>query len=274
RVRGQGASAMDRNGAPDWPITTHHSPKLMDFGLARRDEGEVTVTLEGQVLGTPAYMSPEQARGEAHQGDGRSDGDRPGVILYQVLTGSLPFRGNARMQLLQVLHHEPAPPRRRDPSLPRDLETICQKAMAKEPARRYQTARDFAADLRRFLKGEPIQARRVSLGERAVKWGRRRPAVIAVGAAIVVRLATGVWLWQREADQRDRDEARRVAEEAKKKTQIEFYASMARVRGALEGVGRLKETEARRRYLSYKVYRRSGRVEKVEIVTGLGELSG
>jgi hypothetical protein len=178
------------------------------------------------------------------------------------------------MQLLQVLHHEPAPPRKRDPSLPRDLETICLKAMAKTQARRYQSARDFAADLRRFLKGEPIQARRVSLGERAVKWGRRRPAAIALGAAVVLMLAAAAWVWQREANQLRNDEARRLDEETATKIRIEFYTSMVRRRGVLEGVGRLEETQAQRRYLSYKVYRRSGRVAKVEIVTGRGELSG
>ncbi|HEV3261496.1 MAG TPA: protein kinase, partial [Gemmataceae bacterium] len=88
-------------------------PHVMDFGLAKRDAGEVTVTLEGQVLGTPAYMSPEQARGEGHTVDGRSDVYSLGVILYQLLTRSLPFQGNPRMQMHQVLHQEPTPPRKR-----------------------------------------------------------------------------------------------------------------------------------------------------------------
>jgi tRNA A-37 threonylcarbamoyl transferase component Bud32 len=169
-------------------------PRLMDFGLAKRDAGEATMTVEGQVLGTPAYMSPEQARGEAHAVDGRGDVYSLGVILYQLLTGELPFKGNARMLLHHVLHDEPKPPRQRDPKVPRDLETVCLKAMAKEPARRYATAGDFAADLRRFLADEPIRARRAGLAEKLWRRCRRNPAVATLGAAVVVLLGALVVL--------------------------------------------------------------------------------
>src|SRR5205085_8468108 len=118
--------------------------------------------------------------------DARSDLYSLGVILYELLCGELPFRGQTRMLLVQVMQDEPRPPRRLNDRIPRDLETICLKAMAKEPARRYPTARDLADDLRRFLKGEPIRARPVGPWERGWRWARRHPA----GAALLA--VTGV----------------------------------------------------------------------------------
>jgi tRNA A-37 threonylcarbamoyl transferase component Bud32 len=161
-------------------------PHLTDFGLAKRNDGEVTMTQDGQILGTPAYMSPEQARGEGHRADARSDVYSLGVILYECLTGGLPFRGQQRVLLHQVLHGEPVAPRRRDASIPRDLETICLKAMAREASRRYETAEDLADDLRRHLAGKPIRARRASVIERAWKWSRRNPALAGLTVVVVV----------------------------------------------------------------------------------------
>jgi hypothetical protein len=176
-----------------------NTPCVMDFGLARRDTGEITMTIEGQVLGTPAYMSPEQARGEGHTADSRSDVYSAGVVLYQLLTIELPFRGTKAMVLYQVEHDEPRPPRGLNDHIPRDLETITLKAMAKEPDRRYATAGDFAADLRRWLDGEPIQARPVGRAERAVKWARRNPGVarllVVLVAVAVVSLVLALIAW-------------------------------------------------------------------------------
>jgi eukaryotic-like serine/threonine-protein kinase len=216
------------------------SPYLMDFGLAKRDGGEVTMTLDGQVLGTPAYMSPEQARGESNKVDGRSDVYSLGVVLYELITGELPFRGNTRMLLHQVLNDEPRPPRGLNDRVPRDLETICLKAMSKEPSRRYQSARDLGDDLRRLLSGEPIRARPAGRWERGWNWVRRRPAAAALlavsGVAVLalvgvaVGLVYGSWLRDALADvNRARlaeEEQRRKAEEALAREQSLRYANL------------------------------------------------
>lgn len=164
-------------------------PRLMDFGLAKRDTGEITMTMDGQVLGTPAYMSPEQASGQVRWVDRRTDIYALGVVLFRLLTGELPFRGTATSQIQQRLTDDAPSPRRLDDSVPLDLATVCLKCLERDPNRRYDHANQVADEMRRYLAGEPVQARPLSIWGRAGRWARRRPATaaaMALGAVLAV----------------------------------------------------------------------------------------
>lgn len=165
-------------------------PHITDFGLAKRIEADRTMTSDGRVMGTPAYMSPEQALGDSHRVDSRSDVYSLGVILYELLTGERPFQGNRRQLLLQVIEDDPRAPRRLNDQIPKDLENICLKAIAKTSQRRYQTAEELAADLRRFLNGDPVVARPTGPVQRLWRWGRNNP--LAASLLLAVTIGSGV----------------------------------------------------------------------------------
>jgi WD40 repeat protein len=178
-------------------LTADGTPKITDFGLAKRLDSDGGLTGSEAVLGTPGYMAPEQAAGKKDVGPA-ADVYALGAVLYHCLTGRPPFRAATPLETArQVLEEEPLSPSRLQPQVPRDLVTVCLKCLQKDPARRYASALDLADDLGRFLRHEPVRARRASLWERGRKWARRRPA----GAALLLLglvaglalLGGGVW---------------------------------------------------------------------------------
>lgn len=177
-------------------LTREGTPRVTDFGLAKRLDGGSGPTVTGQVVGTPCYMAPEQATGRTREIGPTVDVYALGVILYEMLTGKPPFEGETPWETMrQVVCQEPVSPRRMQPGVPRDLETICLKCLDKQSWRRYPRAGDLADDLRRFLDGwPPIQARPVGRVERVWKWVRRQPALavlLLVSVLTVLGAPTG-----------------------------------------------------------------------------------
>ena len=172
-------------------IDAQDEPRITDFGLAKRLEHDSDLTLSGQVLGSPNYMSPEQAAARRGQVSRRSDVYSLGAILYHLLTARPPFQAEALADTLRlVLNSEPVSPRLLNPGVPADLETICLKCLEKDPANRYPTALALSEDLDRFLKDEPILARPVGRPEKAWRWCRRNPVVASLAAATLALLLT------------------------------------------------------------------------------------
>src|SRR5262245_30743190 len=202
-------------------LTEEGVPKITDFGLAKQLDRQHAPTASGAILGTPSYAAPEQAAGKSKAIGPATDVYALGAILYECLTGRPPFRAETPLDtLMQVVADEPVPPRRLQPRVSRDLETICLKCLHKEPRKRYASALDLADDLGRFQRTEPISARPIGLGERSVKWVRRRPAVAALLGALVVLVAAGfagmTALWLRAEEHRGRATAAQAEAEGQR----------------------------------------------------------
>jgi len=179
-------------------LTPEGAPKITDFGLARRYEDGSDLTIGGTRLGTPSYMSPEQAIGREGTIGPSADIYSLGAVLYEMLTGRPPFRGDSPAETeRQLLHDDPVAPGLLNARIPRDLEVICLKCLHKTPISRYASAQALADDLRRFLAGEPISARPVGFVERAVKLIRRSPArsALIAGSILVLIVLSGAALW-------------------------------------------------------------------------------
>lgn len=231
-------------------LSSDETPKIGDFSLARRLEHESTIMTHARQVGTPSYMAPEQAAGDSRAIQPAVDIYALGAILYELLTGRPPFKGESSTETRrQVITEEPVPPSRLNSRVPRDLQTICLKCIQKDPVRRYETAADLADDLERFTRGEPILARPVGAAERMVKWCRRRPSTtfaIAVSvAAMVGAVAGGIWLQQVEHARHTEETVRRERARASIESALPLLSQFVTSRQWSDATGVLRTAQTR-----------------------------
>jgi serine/threonine protein kinase len=222
------------------------TPKITDFGLAKRLDEDSQQTRTGAVMGTPCYMAPEQASGRVREIVPATDVYALGAILYEMLTGRPPFRGVSAVDtLLMVRHDEPVPPRRLQPKVPRDLETICLKCLQKDPKKRYDSALALAEDLAQFQAGAPIRARPMGRAERAWRWCRRNPVPAGLLLAVTLGGAVGMGYLTWLSDALVKYSATQGArEESKMFDQVNTYYSAqvaARANGQVEVTNHYKD---------------------------------
>jgi predicted Ser/Thr protein kinase len=235
-------------------------PKITDFGIAKNLKGDSKLTRTGAVMGTPTYMAPEQAKGESRYVGPAADTYSLGAILYEMLTGRPPFlpEDSPTPVTVRVLTEDPVSPAWHRPGVPRDLETICMKCLAKEPTKRYESAAALAEDLRRFLDDEPILAKPPSTVGKSIKWVRRNPwKVVAASVALLLAAVGATRLVQWMLYQR---------------AHVEYAAQVVWANGVLEPVEKLGQDQASRRanYLRLTRRGRSGPVTKVEVLNARG----
>lgn len=205
-------------------IDTNNRPRVTDFGLAKRLTAEAELTLTGQILGSPSYIAPEQVQGGKTSLDRRTDVYGLGAMLYFLLTCRPPFVADDLAHVMHlVVTADPLPPRRLNPSVPPDLETVCLKCLEKEASRRYSTAAELAEELGRFLRDEPVRARPINPAQRAQRWCRRNPALATALLAGLLALLGGLggmsWLWRKAEVSRVR------AERQSEATRSSLYAA-------------------------------------------------
>ncbi|MDB5293722.1 MAG: tetratricopeptide repeat protein [Phycisphaerales bacterium] len=215
-------------------LTPDGTPKITDFGLAHHVGGDQALTISGARVGTPSYMAPEQATGKPSAIGPAADIYALGAILYEMLTGRPPFRGETASETeRQLISQDPVSPSRLNAKVPRDLETICLKCLRKDPEKRYVTAAALAEDLDRYLNGYPIAARPMGLAQRSLRWIVRRPALAAALAGTLllacVVIAGGVWMLLQNSERRSAVEA-----DLKQVTQFQEQARWTAARAALE----------------------------------------